>query len=243
MEQPKISFVASSIRPEYWKDMYNSLLDNTLSWEMIMVGPNHGDSPGPNFTHIHSNVKPAQCYEIGFRHAKGELLSWTADDAIYSPKAVDVTYNFWKQLDEKTVVAFRTIEDGRDITNIHHFIGRGTHSPKMAPFGVMKLSLFRELGGYDRNFVCGQSENDVVMRVWELGGRVEVSPASVIVSHEKAHSRGTVFRTNFYRIDRQVLESAWMEDGRILQQRKYPVVPFSDENILTESQGEKGMWT
>ena len=242
MDSPKISFVASSIRPQYWKDMYNSLLSNQLPWEMIMVGPNPGESPGPNFAYIQSHVKPAQCYEIGFRQAKGELLSWTADDAIYSPNAVDVAYNFYKQHPEKTVVAFRTVEDGRDITNVHHFIGRGLASPRMAPFGVMSTKIFRELGGYDQDFICGQSENDVVMRVYESGGTVQVSPAVAIVSHEKAHYQGTVFRSNFYPADRQVLEGAWMEDGKVLHQRKYPVRPFSDENILTITQGQRGLW-
>jgi hypothetical protein len=237
-----ISFVASSIRPNFWANMYNSLIDNEVGWEIIMVGPHDGISPGKNFTFIKSNVKPAQCYEIGFRAAKGEYISWTADDASYTPRTVDKFNDYRKSFDKKTIFAFRTVEDGKDITEVHRFIGKNPNAPRMAPFGVIDTAFFRELGGYDRDFICGQSENDVVMRVYESGGRLELLPLQVIVSHQRAHMGGTVFRTNHYFDDRRVLESAWMDGNTILPKRKYPVNPFSDTDILTITQGQKGQW-
>ena len=242
MNDIKISFCASSIRPHLWPAMYNSLQANNLEWEMIMVGPNLGTSPGPRFRHIYSTVKPAQCYEIAFRAAKGELLSWTADDATYPANAVDTVYKFFKMFNNnKLVVAFRTIEDNRDITEGHRLRGRDTNAPRMAPFGVMNTKFFHELGGYDRRFICGQSENDVVMRVYEAGGQLEIAPVPVLVHHQKAHST-TVFRQEFFGHDRSILEGSWIRDKIIQNKRLDMFEPFSSDNILTVTQSYKGQW-
>lgn len=240
--QPKVSICMASIRPQLWSNMYNSLLSNEIEWEMIMVGPNEGALPGPRSRFIYSTVKPSQCYSIAFSEAKGELISWSADDAIYSPKALDEMYLQYSLCnDSRVVMSLRTIEDGRDITEVHRFIGRNYDSPRMAPFGVVNRELFLSLGGYDRNFLCGQSENDVVMRFLEIGGHVEVCPtASAIVDHYGAHYSGTVFRTNNYHIDRAVLEAAWLRDGVVSQTRLKPVESFSPENILTITQAQNG---
>lgn len=240
---PKISLVASSIRPHLWNDMYQSLLSNNISWEVVMVGPNPG-TPPPNFKYIQSHVKPAQCYEIGFRNATGELISWTADDATYSPGALDQAYEHWKALNNrKAMIAFRTVEDGRDITDVHRLRGRDNSAPRMAPFGLINREFFNELGGYDRRFMCGQSENDIVMRVYEAGGMLEVSnTASALVHHEKAHFSGTVFRQEYYHHDRRVLENSWICNGQILTKRSDPVEPFDNKEILTKTQGPFGIW-
>jgi len=238
----QVSVCASSIRPNLWAKMYKSLENNKLDWEMIMVGPNQGESPGPRFTHIQSNVKPAQCYEIAFRHAKGETLTWTADDAVYSPGGLDNAYNRWKICGEKTVVAFRTIEDGRDITDWHHLMGKQVTSPAMAPFGLMSTALFHKIGGYDIRFVCGQSENDIVMRVLEIGGKVEICEANVVVNHQEAHQGSTVFRQEFFTLDRVALESNWLDGKKVLAKRLTPVQSFTNESITEITQGVKGKW-
>lgn len=240
----KISLCASAIRTEHWLECYNSLLSNTIEWELVFVGPNRPNFELPkNLIYVYATTKPSQCYEISFRKARGELIGWIADDAIYPDGALDRMYNLYKSFDnDKIVAAFRTVEDGRDITGVHRFIGRNIDSPIMAPFGVVNREMFNKLGGYDRNFICGQSENDVVMRFLEIGGRVEITDIPVYVNHKKDHYQGTVFRSNFYLEDRKVLEGAWMKDGRIMTKRNYPVEPFSDVDITSVTQAGKGMW-
>jgi hypothetical protein len=113
----------------------------------------------------------------------------------------------------------------------------------MAPFGIVNREMFNQLGGYDRDFICGQSENDVVMRFLEIGGIVEISDVPVFVNHRKAHhDSGTVFRSGYYHEDRKVLEDAWIDNGKILTKRKYPVNSFSTEDILNTTQGQRGRW-
>jgi len=224
--------------------MAESLLPNTIEYEVIMVGPNSGEVP-PKFKHILTNVKPAQCYEIGFRNANGELITWSADDANYSPQALDNAYKFWKSFNnEKIIIAFRTVEDGIDVTDVHRFFQNNLGTPRMAPFGLMSRELFMHIGGYDRRFIGGQSENDIVMRVLEIGGTVEICQnAAVIVDHMGAHPPeiGSAIKESYIH-DRNVLEKLWVNGNNIVKNRISSVEKFSDDNILLETQGFKGQW-
>ena len=167
---------------------------------------------------------------------------WTADDAYYEGNALDFAYEKYKENNNKTIVGLRTIEDGRDITNVHRLIGKDYNSPIMSPFGMMNRELFNELGGYDRRFICGQSENDVVMRVREIGGAVVYCDKKVFVEHDKIHEQGTVFRSPYYTYDRMVLESFWVKDGKIVNNRLLPIERFDDKDITTITQSNKGKW-
>jgi hypothetical protein len=242
--KPKFSLCASAIRTQCWQKTVDSLKNNKIEWEIVYVGnvrPNF--SLPSNFKFIYATVKPAQCYEIAFRNAQGELICWTADDAYYSPNALDIVYDFYKKFNnEKNVIGFRTIEDGKDITDVHRFFGKNYNSPRMSPFGVVNRELFHKLGGYDRRFICGQSENDVVMRFYEIGGDVKISEAKAIVEHRNAHHKGTVFRTNYYWHDRKILEGCWVKNGVIQKKRLDKVQSYDDTNITTITQSYRGQW-
>lgn len=246
MSKCLFSICASAARPQDWIETYNSLLANELDWEMVYVGPNRPSfnlADYPRLKYIYSNVKPAQCYQASFLNASGELLSWTADDAKYPPHALDDVYKFFHSINNpKLVVAFRTIEDGKDITEGHRLRGRDPAAPRMAPFGVMNREYFLKLGGYDRRFICGQSENDVVMRVYEDGGSLEIAPVPVLVHHQKSHNSGTVFRQGFFNQDRAVLENSWIKDRIIQSKRLDAFEPFSKVDILTKTQSQRGCW-
>src|SRR3990167_967619 len=123
----QVSLVASANRIQWWMRFYDSLKENTLNWEIVFVGNIKPDFALPeNFKFIYATVKPAQCYEIGFRAARGELIHWTADDADYNhrsnecPDSLDRAYKHWQDMDarygydKKSVIAFRPIEDGGD---------------------------------------------------------------------------------------------------------------------------------
>lgn len=247
----KISLVASAARPRFWDRLYYSCLRNKIEWELICVGPNPPISglPEENFTYIKSNVKPAQCYEIGFRRARGTLVGWTADDADYNrfgaakPPMLDVIWEAYLQADNpKTILAMRTLEDGNDVTSCHRFFFNEPHTPQMAPFGFINREWFRQLGGYDRNFVCGQSENDVVMRGLVDGGQVRlVNEAVVYVHHAECHG-DYPFRSG-YDQDREFLESCWVGEGRAISSRRLKsFMPFTDYELENINQGPAGRW-
>ena len=161
---PKISLVASAMRVKEWPKMFNSIQGNKYPIEIVLVGHIKPDYELPPFVkYIYATVKPAQCYEIGFRAATGELIGWTADDAEYDhlqPNNLDILYDYYKSFNKREiVVGQRPIEDNHDVYKNHYFFGKRPDTPYMYPFGFMDRTLFHELGGYDRRFVCGQSEN------------------------------------------------------------------------------------
>lgn len=288
MSDIQISLCASANRPlvqghfHNWERFINSLKENKINWEVIFVG----DTPPPyemptNFHWIRATVKPAQCYEIAFRASKGELIHWTADDADYfAPKyscvnSLDIAYNYWQEMekkynnDRKTITAMRPIEGGNpDVQEgWHYFFGGCPWSPRMAPFGLIDRNFFlKDIGGYHREFVSGQSENSTIMDALERGGRVEFCrEAFLYVHHHQVHPRkpGTNREDNkfrdWYNWDRKVLETIWVKEGygsyeklnsdqlrekvTISNKRLVQFIPFEErEDWLTVTQGAKGIW-
>jgi len=243
----KISLVASSIRPNLWSEFCNSLTGTQVPYEVIFVGDHHMAVPPKNVVPIISKVKPSQCYEIGFRKATGTLIHWTADDAEYEPGALDKMAEIWKQTrNPKAILAFRTIEDGKDCTPWHHLIGGRKETPVMAPFGVMDAQFLKDLGGYDRRYICGQSENDLVMRALYEGAQVIQTPIKVYVEHSRKHGGGkSVFRAGpngNYSHDRKILEASWLLGEMVSPVRLDAFEPFFDEGIMDISQSYKGKW-
>lgn len=76
------------------------------------------------------------------------------------------------------------------------------------------------------------------MRVHALGGDVILSDVFI---NEKS-SAGSILCKEFWGHDREVLEDLWTTNGKVHFNRKRPVKPFSDKNILNASQGPRGRW-
>ena len=286
MEKPIISIVASANRVQWWPRFYDSLRFHKTPLEVIFVGDTKPNLQLPeNFKFIYATCKPAQCYQIGFWAAQGELIHWTADDATYSNIArllptkqdcftpLDAAYAHWLKMesehnnDKKSVVALRPIEDGGDVWNFHYLFGGCPWSPRMAPFALVHRKYLSEPGtGYDNRFVSGQSENDIIMRVYEDGGRVEVCmDAMPYVHHRQVHPRNpntgkedNKFR-KWYGKDREILENCWIKEGygryekysgaelehvvHISKTRLLPLEPFiNTPDVCTVTQGELGHW-
>lgn len=260
--EPKISLVMSAIRPQYWERLWKSCEGNKYPIEIIFVGDVKPIFKLPsNVKYIYATVKPAQCYEIGFREAQGELIQWTADDVTYNhinPNNLDILYDYQKSFGDKRVIASpRAIEDHRDVTKNHRFFGKQNWTPEMAPFALLSRELFHELGGYDIDFIAGQSENDIIMRVLEIGGRVELCTNSFMwVDHVNSHDWQHTIKKGFrhhYPQDRERLENCWViegyghynihKKGTISKKRLLPVKSYENkDNICFESQGKTGLW-
>jgi hypothetical protein len=243
--------------------LYNSLLQNKTTFEICFVGPNLPDFDLPdNFLFTQSQVKPAQCYEAAFRMCSGELVGWIADDCDYNdpalncPNALDIMWQAYQQSidehkDAKTILAQRTIEEGTDISDRHFFFHGMPDTPRMAPLGFINREFFTWLGGYDKNFICGQSENDVAMRAIANGGRVVFVPESKISIHHGECHGDYPFRDG-YDEDRKYLETCWVREGygtyenhrsfTISAQRLRPLERFLDTDLLVKNQGPAGRW-
>lgn len=280
-----VSLFASSKRPMLYKSLLKSLCGTSVITEIVFSGPcsyedinrAYSDSitecpdiqsvlPRGRFHYIQTeNIKPAQCYEIARRYCYGEVVIWIADDCEFPNDVVGKAYRYWKQKNnEKLILSIQTKESGYNLPkgaffdmNMHRFFGYDIKSPLMAPLGLMSRNFLNELGGIDRRYVCGQYENDIVMRAYQNGGVVEIfggEDCYIDIDHmgksiacgESITSKDFLkrpFATGYHK-DREILENSWTLSGPsvVLKKRRDEFLPFKDMDIMKVSQSNKGIW-
>jgi hypothetical protein len=245
MDQPVVSLCASTIRPQNWLYLYNNA-SSSIPFEMVFVGPNEPDFILPdNFKYIKSNVKPTQCTEIAIRHASGKFVMHIADDqefVIDNPlgRLYDeyLSYN-----NENLILSPRYMMNGSDCSyECHHYPTTQQESPLIPISGFFPREIYLELGGIDKNFIVAFHDYDVAYRFYNQGGTVVLSD-NVWVNENSSLSFGVSRILSQWGVhDQKLLESLWMVDGKTQLNRSVPFEPFINENILTESQGPKGIW-
>lgn len=244
MKKPEISIFAPAHRPQNWMDLYRSIGDNNINFEVIFVGPNNPDFELPsNFKFIKSYTKPTQCGEIASRNTTADLIMLMADDCEFRTKRpLDMLYNTYKSYNnDKLILSCRYMINGRYISRSDHRFFFGDNSSAIMPLsGLMSRKLYRDIGGIDRNFIAVMYDLDIAMRVLALGGEVILS--DVYVDELKSKSAGSNLCGEFWSHDRQLLESLWSVSRKTHFNRTKPVEPFSDFRILEESQGPRGRW-
>lgn len=270
MSNINFSLFASAVRTEAWYDLLDSLRSNTVSYEVVFAGPIEPAFTHPRLKHILTgDIKPAQCYEIARRACRGDLVMWIADDCEFSERLLNKVYDYWLSLNNrKSIISIRTNEnESNNDLNDHRFFGWNVNTPQMAPLGVMNREYLNELGGLDRRYICGQYENDIVMRAYQDGASLhKFEDGYVKIDHLKKHGVDTKFWTA-YQHDRTMLENSWVIGGYqpppkreiVLEGGKHvsrmPLInrevrrlqfdgfePYSDKDILTKSQSYKGIW-
>ncbi len=242
----KISLIAAAIRPWLWKEFLDSLKTTNISYEVVFSG--HCIEKEvisflkeyPEFKYIYTErIKPSQCYQTSLMQSKGEMISWVADDCVFSKNLYEKAYRYWKSLgNEKVALSIQTVEDNYKYNmNDHSFVGFDRSTPLMAPVVLMSRKVMDKIGGFDRRFVTGQYENDAIMRLYEAGGSVLIfKDGECLIDHQKKHQGEHKFRAGFTK-DRQVLESIWGKRGELLHTGKsLKHEPYSDKDILTKSQ-------
>ena len=233
----KVSLFASSVRPKLYESFFESLKGTNVEYEVVFVGNNFDSGLGyygqkyGTFTYIKtSNIKPAQCYEIARRHCTGEVVVWGADDMECSNNVIGKAYDYWKsQNNEKLILSIQTRETGYKLPegklfdmNIHRFFAGDNNSPLMAPLGMMSRKFLNDLGGLDKRYVSGQYENDIVMRAYAQGAKVEIfgnQDCFIDIDHlgksiligESKDERDFLNRpfAQGYKKDREILENSW----------------------------------
>ena len=244
MTTPLISIIATASRPENWMELYKSIGENDVSFEVIFVGPNEPNFQLPtNFNFIKSNVKPAQCVEIASRHASGDFIIPVADDVLFTTQhPLDKYYKAYVDAGAGNTVA--SAEYKLD-PGWNRFFHNNTESPLMPFCGLIPTRLWRELGGIDSQFIAVSWDLDLAMRIFAAGGQVVM--AGVFIGEEielpgKPRSRGSTLHRDYWPIDRVLLDKLWSVDGKVHFNRTSPVIPFSDEDILVRSQEPQGRW-
>jgi hypothetical protein len=223
-----VSLFASAVRVKLWKYFVDSLGLSLDGIEVIFCGDAKFDDKlfdGKYCKYIKiGRIKPSQCYEIARRHCIGEVIVWVADDCEFKGDIIGKSYKYWKsQNNEKLILSLQTEESGiwQDM-NHHRFFGGINETPLMAPIGMASRKFINDLGGLDRRYVAGQYENDLVMRAYAQGAKVEIFGdhiSYVEINHmEKSVLSGEItnkqefenrpFATG-YNTDRMILEKSW----------------------------------
>jgi hypothetical protein len=252
----QVSCFCSSIRPNLWDAFFRSLKGTTVDVEVVFAGNlpvaeaacNAVNTRG--FQYIFTGeIKPAQAYEVARRHCKGEVVVWVADDCEFPDDVIGKAYRFWKEkCSRKDVVCIRTKENygtWRDCDETcHNFFGATPEAPKMAPIGMMSREYFEELGGIDRRFICGQWDNDLLMRIYNDGGSVRYfGDGAVLIDHAGKHVGGMKTRpfSKGFEHDRAILEGAWGKKGQMVYAVPYKrfdtgFEPYEAADLATKSQ-------
>jgi len=268
----KVSLIASSVRPQLYEDFFKSLKGTSVEYEVVFVGNIDLRNPalkeqiecevyceysketiyfGNHWKYIRTkNIKPAQCYEIARRNAVGETIVWVADDCEFPNDVIGKAYTYWKaSKNNKLILSIQTKESGYnlpqgqffDMTK-HRLHAYKMETPLMAPLGMMSRKFLDELGGFDKRFVCGQYENQVVVRAMKKGGYV------VIFGGEKCYvdidHLGKSLRISESVNEKDFLNrpfaKGYQKDREILMLEDFQ--PYEDKDILTKSQSHKGVW-
>ena len=242
--KPEISLFAPAVRPHHWMDIYNHIGENETPYEIVFVGPNEPGFVLPaNFKFIKSNTKPTQCAEIARRNCTADLVMNIADDCtLMGEHPIDRLYEQYKALNnEKAILSCRYMIGGNlDRIQDHLFFTHDPKSPVVPMHSLMSQKLYEKVGGVDRNFIAVMWDLDIAMRVYSIGGTVVISDVSSNEMKEK--NSGHSLYAEYSLVDRPLLDALWSIGGKTHFNRAMPFTPFSNYNILTETQGPKGRW-
>ena len=246
MEKPIISLYSAAIRPQNWLQIFESVCNSSIPFEMIFVGPTEPDYILPdNFKFIKTDVKPAQCYEIAARYSMGEYLLNTADDCVFiTQDALGTLYREYKAYnDEKLMLSCRFKVNSIDQSPKCHSLDREDPNSFIMPIGgLLSKKLYMELGGIDKNFISVYWDLDIALRLYSSGGRVLLSEDVYNNETSAMHLSVATATAHYGGYDLVFVNALWRRGGNIQLNRTQPFEPFSDENILIESQGPKGRW-
>ena len=237
--KPLISLFATGIRTHMWEDLYRSLSKSSVSFELIMVGPNVPDFPLPkNFHYIYSNTKPAQCSEIAARYTTADLIMNVGDDLRFSDNALDEMFNLYeKNASEELVISCRMSRDNILYDIKHHlFLGTVPGSPLMPLCQLMSKTFWNRLGGIDKRFTAVFWTEDVAMRAYEAGGKFLIAEKAIMeevfdkpsivsrIINKITNTRKAGLYVEYgISIDRPLLDSFWVSSEQESQEDIYDV--------------------
>jgi len=272
MSNLDVSIYIPGIRPQLWERVWKSLVENSVSWEIIFVGHVPPTFALPtNVRHIYSPVKPAQCSEIGFRACEGEFCIYSHDDIFFGEHTLDRLVDRWHKIKgELIAVSCLPYVMGKLIpTRQYLFWDSVVGSPPVPITALYKRSVLQAIGSRDKNFIASYSDVDLAMRFYQVGGRHTFCKDTMADEDYGFHDPNRLIWTGL-KYDRPLLDKLWtmtraeyaqhpnrknicfrfihpkLSNCLVLRDRAQLVEPFVEEGLLIASQGPKGpegKWT
>lgn len=234
MTNPTLSVIATAIHTEFWQKVYTDLnVGNTIPFEIVFVGNVRPTfSLPPNFIHIYSDAKPAQCLEIAARNAHGDYCMITADDVEVPHRMLnDMFYFLIRMFSDKAIVSARFADtaNGPPVDKLLVLDTRNPKSPVLGVNTIIKRSVWKEMGGLDRRFFAFKADLDLQMRIYEAGGYLFLVPDCV--AREKPRPGPRLVDT-YSKHDSEILYSFWVNpDGSTSRKRLKDFHPYGEDEI------------
>lgn len=181
----KLSVLCPAIRPINWERLFYSI-EKSFSgdFELILISPL--DLPEelrnePRIKLIKSFASPMVCQQMALIEARGEYITWAADDGVFCDGALDLAFSKLDG-DYKTVIMGKYIEGdqfGTSMLNNEYYI-LSNHKASNFSFiepgrwmlnvGIVSKKVLEEVGGWDCEFeVCPMAFNDLSIRLQRYG--------------------------------------------------------------------------
>ena len=146
--------------------------------------------------------------------------------------------------DHKVMIACNVYQDGHPARH-EHVVPWDQHT-RLTTTGLISKKAIEEVGGFaDSTFCCGHFDVDLMMRIYANGGRLYECPTAMAYEpHNEFHKKEANFAIT-WKEELDYFTELWYnkENGTTLSSRSKPFIPYTDENILTVSQGTmKGKW-
>jgi len=192
---PHISIVLPGIRKDRWLQVYESILASTSrSFELVIGSPYSlpADLEGlDNVKHVKDWGSPVRASCIASTFCEGSLITWTADDAVFLPGALDKNIDFFEEcyVDARTIVVSKYFEgEGASAKPLQHddyfkICGSPCTNVSSANIdwwlfnvAIMERSYFEKLGGWDCKYEgTFMSHTDLAMRAQADGAQAIMS--------------------------------------------------------------------
>lgn len=184
----KLTVLVPGIRTKNWRCLYDSI-DKAFkgSWEIIFIGPYEvpdGLKGTENLNYIEDWGSPMRCMQRGLTKAKGDWITWAADDGVFLPHSLDTGFSSLEnyKFSQDYLVMGKYIEgknDGDYSMQENKYYMLRTHDatnskyvPKdyyMLNVGLVNRELLLEIGGWDCIFeVCPMAFNDLAIRLQRI---------------------------------------------------------------------------
>lgn len=178
----KLSVLVPSIRPQNLKKLYDSIVTScSYPFEMIVVGPYNLPeelSGYENIVSIQSFRSPLAAQQQALCIAKGEMVTYAADDGYFLPGVLDKSFELLSGKNYKSLITGKYQEGSRVNDNMekdeyyilnNHVQSSGFFIPPytyMLNVAVISRKLLLEVGGWDCQFQsCPIGYNDLAIRL------------------------------------------------------------------------------
>lgn len=236
----RFSLIAPAIRSHLYRGFCDNLKNNKVPFEVIFVGnvPPKESMPS-NFVYIESNVNCAQCWEIASRSAQGDYLFMVTDDCLFSDLFLDtMDYYINKVFMEDSLIGTRYQTNGIFWDNILRYRKRMPTSPVLPGICAFRRDIWSNIGGIDCRFLGGFCNVDMILRFYEHGLRLFITPdcwVNEIRNNPTLDEKNGMWAKTGSQ-GKKICDSFWIKDSIFSKKRLKPVISFKDEEILTKDQ-------